>query len=159
MKNMVLVNSPQNILKYLEKINNTVIIMPILNIAGLFISNPNKIVIIAITNNKALKTIVLAKTNSGLIRKNRVDKIIKIETANSYFEDFEVKKPFIKFKIIKPANKTISAILTKKYAWWPTFAYSSKMKLTEIIFMRVKIVMYPNILKNKVKSLTESMFW
>ena len=117
MKNIVLVNSPQNILKYLEKINNTVITMPILNIAGLFISNPNKIVIIAITNSKALNMIVLARINSGLIKINRADKIINIETANSYFEDFEVKNLFIKFIVIKPTDKTTNAILTKKYAW------------------------------------------
>lgn len=117
MKNIVLVTSPQNILKYLEKINNTEITIPILNIAGLFISNPNKIVTMAITSNKALNIIVLAKINSGLIKINRVDNTINTEIANSYFEDFEAKKPFIKFMVIKPINRTINAILTKKYAW------------------------------------------
>ena len=59
------------------KIINTAI--PILNIAGLLISNPNKIATKARMNNKAFNIIVLVKSNSGFIKVNIVDNIINIE--------------------------------------------------------------------------------
>src|SRR4030066_2281914 len=98
-------------------INDINIAMPILNIAGLIISNPNRIVAKARMNSKAFKIIVFAKSNSGLININIADRIINIEKNNSYFEDLDVKNPFTKLTIIRTTIKTINSILTKKYDW------------------------------------------
>ena len=129
-------------------INNINIAIPILNIAGLFISNPNKTVAKARMNSKALNIIVFAKSNSGLIKINRADNIINTEINNSYFEDLEAKNPFNKFIIIMITVKTINIILTKKYNLSLSLANSSRIVLIEIIFMAIKIIEYPNILKN-----------
>ena len=75
-------------------INIINIAIPILNIAGLFISNPYKIVTKDRMNNKAFNIIVLVKSNSGIIIVNKADNIIIKEKDNSYFEDLDVKNPF-----------------------------------------------------------------
>ncbi len=157
MKNIDLGNSSQNTLKYLDMINNINIAIPILNIAGLFISNPNKIVTKATRNTKALNMIVLANISSGLIKINTADDIINTRINNSYFEDLEAKKPFTEFTIIKITGKTINTILVKKYNWKSSLANSSRINLSEITLMVIKTIKYPNILKIAVKGLINSL--
>jgi hypothetical protein len=157
MKNIDLGNSSQNTLKYLDMINNINIAIPILNIAGLFISNPNKIVTKATMNTRALNMIVLANISSGLININTADNIINTRVNNSYFEDLEAKKPLTEFTIIKITGKTINTILVKKYNWKSSLANSSRINLSEITLMVIKTIKYPNILKIAVKGLINSL--